>query len=181
MLEPFIGQISMVGFNFAPRGWALCNGQLIAVSQNTALFSLLGTEFGGDGRTTFGLPDLRGRVPMHQGEGPGLSFRQLGAKGGVEEVTLNQLEMPTHNHTAMVKPRASSQIADESSPASHFPAVETTGRDQVDGYRSESDVEMGGTEITTAGAGGNQPHTNVQPYQVVNFVIALQGVYPSRS
>jgi microcystin-dependent protein len=181
MVDPYIGQISMVGFNYAPQGWALCDGQILPVSQNTALFSLLGTRFGGNGRTTFGLPDLRSRVPMHQGQGPGLSLRRLGEKGGVEDVTLNQLQMPTHDHTATVKPRASSQVADESSPANHFPAVETTGRNQIDGYRADADVEMGSAEVFTTNAGGSQAHMNVQPFQVINFVIALVGVYPPRS
>lgn len=171
----------MVGFNFAPQGWALCDGQLLSVSQNTALFSLLGNRFGGDGRTTFGLPDLRSRVPMHQGHGLGLSFRQIGQTGGTERVALNPLELPAHNHEAVVKPKASSQVADESSPDNHFPAVETTGRNQVDGYRANADVEMGATEVTTTNTGGNQAHTNVQPFQVVNFVIALVGNYPPRS
>jgi microcystin-dependent protein len=181
MLEPYIGQISMVGFNWAPRGWAKCDGQLLPISSNEALFSLIGTIYGGDGRTTFALPDLRSRVPMHQGRGPGLSFREIGQTGGTENVALNPLELPAHNHEAVVRPKASSQVANESSPDNHFPAVETTGRNQVDGYRANADVEMGATEVLTTNTGGNQAHTNVQPFQVINFVIALVGTYPSRN
>lgn len=172
-MDPFIGQIVMFGGHFAPRGWALCNGQLLAIASNTALFSILGTTYGGDGRTTFGLPDLRGRVPMHAGHGPGLSDRRLGQKFGVETMTLTQAEMPSHTHTAAMQ--ASGGTASSTSPAGMLLATP----EDVEIYGSGDPVS--GPTITVGNAGGSQAFNVIQPTQVVNYIIALQGIYPSRS
>ncbi|KNG92941.1 phage tail protein [Pseudaestuariivita atlantica] len=177
MGEPFLGEIKMGGWNFAPRGWAMCDGQLLPIASYTALFSLLGTMFGGDGRTSFGLPELRGRFPMHQGNGPGLSPAVMGQKAGVEEVALTVNEMPSHNHNVTL--RADPAAANSTDP---------TGRILGNGFtayrnnRSPSnDVSFDAAAIQQSNAGGNLPHYNMPPYQVVNFVIALQGLFPSRS
>lgn len=170
-MEPFLGQIIMFAGNFAPRGWALCDGQLLPIAQNTALFSILGTTYGGDGRTTFGLPELRGRVAMHAGSGPGLTTRRLGEKSGVEQVTLNIGQIPSHNHNVSVG--VSTATGEESDPttilSSHAGAFN----------EDPSGANLGG--VNQSNAGGNQPHTNVQPYQCVNYIIALQGIFPSRN
>lgn len=172
-MDPFIGEIVMFAGNFAPRGWAFCEGQLLPISQNTALFSILGTIYGGDGRTTFALPDLRGRVPMHPGHGPGLSSRRLGEKTGVEQTILNVTNMPSHSH---------SMTASANGPAQVNPAggsLPTNGRGEANIYASGGGtVPMG--SVTTP-AGGNQPFSNVQPSLCVNYIIAMVGVFPSRS
>lgn len=174
MSEPFIGQIIMFGGNFAPRGWALCDGQLLPIAQNTALFSILGTTYGGDGRTTFALPDLRGRVPMHEGNGPGLSQRRLGEKGGVEGVTLSLAEIPQHTHDAKcVAPAGNSNDA-----AGNFWA-DDAGVASGTYHTGPANANMNAGAI--ANAGGSQSHTNVQPFLCVNFIIALQGTFPSRN
>ncbi len=174
MSEPFIAEIIMFGGNFAPRGWAFCDGQLLAISQNTALFSLLGTTYGGDGRTTFGLPDLRGRVPVHPGTGPGLTTRYLGQKGGTETETLNVNQIPAHTHTA----RGTSSKGTDQDPAGNVWAKEAVGATAV--YASGSaDTSLHASAI--ANAGGSQYHNNIQPYTCVNFIIALVGLYPSRT
>jgi microcystin-dependent protein len=172
MSEPFIGQIEMTGYNYAPQGWALCNGQLLSIAQNTALFSLLGTTYGGNGQTTFGLPDLRGRMPVHQGQGPGLSNRVMGEAAGSETVTLNQGEMPQHNHTVA----AQSGPGNSTNPSNNFPAA-SSARDNI--YSNSSNALMNQMEIGLTG--GSQPHDNMPPFLTVNFIIALQGIYPSRS
>lgn len=156
--EPFIGEIRMFGFNFCPRGWTGADGQLLAISSNTALFSLYGTIYGGDGRTTFGLPDLRGRVPMHAGSGPGLSTYAQGQKGGVEGVTLTTAQMPAHNHTYVML---------------------TNGMGNTDGIPQRA----GGGEqnIATSDTGGGQSHENRQPYLVIRYCVALTGTFPSRN
>lgn len=173
MSEPFIGQIKMVGFNFAPRGWALCEGQLVAITQNEALFSILGTTYGGDGRTTFGLPDLRGRVAIHSGGsiGPGLSERRLGSKSGTEQHQLTAAEIPSHTHTV----NASDLTPQEDDPAGNVWA----NSDGKSGYSSTADGTMHASAVSTAG--GGQPHENMQPFLAVAYVIALAGVFPSRS
>ena len=182
-MEPFIGQIMMFGGNFAPRGWALCNGQLLSIAENTALFSILGTTYGGDGRTTFGLPDLRGRAPVHAGMGPGLMDRPLGSKGGSEAVTLTVGQMPTHDHTVQV-PGTSDQ-GNVDSPADAQLAMVAGGQGR--GNASRAPYNQGGTSdagmlpFQTGQAGGTAPHDNMSPYQAVNFIIALQGLFPSRS
>lgn len=171
MSEPFVGEIRMFAGNFAPRGWALCDGQLLAVSQNDALFSLLGTIYGGDGRTTFGLPDLRGRVPLHAGSGPGLTPRALGSRGGSENETLTVNQLPGHSHQLS----ASSSIAGDSNPAGNF-LGRTTNLDLYSGDTPDSGLAGSAVSAT----GGGQGHTNLMPFLCVNFIIALFGIYPSR-
>ena len=171
MSEPFVGEIRMFAGNFAPRGWALCDGQLLAVSSNDALFSLFGTIYGGDGRTTFGLPDLRGRVPVHSGSGPGLSPRSIGQKSGSESVTLTSTQLPTHTHSL----QGSTDPATTPDPSGNVFA-----RTSGDVYGSDfSASDMNGAAVSNRG--GNQSHTNLMPFQVVNFIVALVGVYPSRT
>lgn len=161
----------MFAGNFAPRGWAFCDGQLLAVSQNDALFSLLGTIYGGDGRTTFGLPDLRGRLPIHAGTGPGLSPRRLGAKAGEEKVTLTVNQLPSHGHPM----RASSNTANALNPGN---ALAATAQSQVYFNRDEGMVNLSPGSI--ANTGGSRSHTNLMPFLCVHFIIALFGIYPSR-
>lgn len=172
MSEPFVGEIRMFAGNFPPRGWAFCDGQLLAVSQNDALFSLFGTIYGGDGRTTFGLPDLRGRVPVHAGHGPGLSERRLGSKAGAEQVTLTTNQLPNHTHSSKVSPNYGSRSnPEESVLAKNIKEV---------GYSSEPpDGSMNSSSITNVG--GSQSHTNLMPFLCVNFIVSLIGIYPSRS
>jgi microcystin-dependent protein len=179
MSEPFIGQISLFGFNFAPRGWAHCNGQILQISQNTALFSLLGTTYGGDGRTTFGLPDLRGRVPIHPGQGTGLSNYAWGQRGGAENIPLNVQQMPAHNHVATTTIHGFSGPGNDRSPEDHAWA-ESDDRDYTD---QAPDVDLGSAsaQTTIQATGGGQAHENRQPYLALYFGIALQGVYPSRN
>jgi microcystin-dependent protein len=180
MSEPFVGQIMMVGFNFAPRGWAFCDGQLLPISQNQALFSLLGTTYGGDGRTTFALPDLRGRAAIHQGAGPGLTPRNMGQKAGAEHVTLNASTMPIHGHSAQGQMKASTSDAQTDEPAGKVLAKATRG-DVYGDPANLTDMASQSVSVTVDdNAGAGQPHENMQPYQVVNFIIALQGLYPSR-
>jgi microcystin-dependent protein len=174
MSSPFLGEIRMVGLNFAPNGWAFCNGQLLSISQNTALFSLLGTNFGGNGTTTFGLPDLRGRVPIHTGQGTGLSNYVLGQSEGVENVTLLYNNMPIHTH--LVNAVASGGNA--ASPQGNLPAIESTGT-SLDYSNAAANVTMNAAMI--GNAGGNVPFSVVQPYLTVNFIIALVGIFPSRN
>ncbi|WOD42074.1 phage tail protein [Hwangdonia lutea] len=171
--DPFIGQISMFAGNFAPRGWAFCDGQLLPISQYSALFSILGTTYGGDGRTTFALPDLRGRVPMHNGNGPGLTSRQLGQKFGSETNTLTVNQMPSHSHTV----NAVTEDGNQSVPIGNLPA----GTKVLDKEYSNaaSNTTMNANMINASG--NNQPVNNIQPVLVINYIIALQGVYPSRN
>jgi len=171
MSEPFVGEIRMFAGNFAPRGWAFCDGQLLAVSQNDALFSLLGTIYGGDGRTTFGLPDLRGRIPIHAGHGPGLSERRLGAKGGEEKVTLTVNQLPSHSH----KISQSSTAATGNSPTD----AQIGDSPSIDIYtESAPSVNLASSAITNTG--GSRSHTNLLPFLCIHFIIALVGIYPSR-
>ena len=174
MADPFIGEIRAVGFNFAPTGWAQCNGQLLAISQNTALFSLLGTYYGGDGKTTFALPNLQGYAPMDQGSGPGLSTRVVGEMGGEPSVTLLTPQMPAHTHAAA---NAAASTAD--APTNAVFGGGGRGKEPAFAPATGSTTLMNGAAVGTAG--GNQPHNNMPPYLVLNFIIALQGVYPSRS
>ncbi len=176
MSEPFIAEIKMTGTNFAQRGWAKCDGQLLQIAQNTALFSLLGTTFGGDGRTTFGLPGLRGRAPMHPGTGPGLTQRRLGQRGGTETVALTTpAQMANHGHTMKVV----GSLADQSSPVGNSLA-QSQGRGGFNLYDND-DNKAAMAPDALAQTGGGQPHDNMQPFAVVCFIIALQGVFPSRS
>lgn len=174
MSNPFLGEIRMFGCNFAPRGWAFCNGQLLSITQNTALFSLLGTTYGGNGTTTFGLPDLRGRVPIHFGTGPGLSPYSQGQIGGTENVTLLTTQIPAHNHTV----NAVGTGGNQASPVGNLPAVESTGTSQNFSNGGVTGQMNAGTINPT---GGSQAHPNLQPYQTLNFCIALTGIFPSRS
>ncbi len=171
MSEPFVGEIRMFAGNFAPRGWALCDGQLLAISQNDALFSLLGTIYGGDGRTTFGLPDLRGRIPIHAGTGPGLSPRPLGQKGGAETETITLNQLPSHTHTIQF----STSPGTQSNPDGEFLGASPNVRVFVP---IPPIVNMASTAISGVGGGGS--HTNVMPFLCINFIIALFGIYPSR-
>lgn len=172
MSEPFIGEIRMFGFNFAPRGWAMCNGQLLAIAQNTALFSLLGTTYGGNGQTTFALPELRGRVPMHWGQGPGLSPYSQGQMGGSETVTLVTTQIPAHSHTVQCS-------SDDATSGDPFNCVPSAFPQKIYAGAPTPGRVMNPTMIT--GGGSNQPHANIQPYCVVNFCIALEGIFPSRN
>jgi microcystin-dependent protein len=171
MSEPFLAEIRIFGFNFAPRGWALCDGQILPISQNQALFSLLGTIYGGDGRTTFALPDLRGRVPIQVGSNAGSNYT-LGQKGGEETYSLSNAEMPNHTHTA----QGTSDMGDTPTPGGKLLADSTPS----ELYQGASDlVPMHAGTIGSQGA--NQGHENMQPFQVLNFCIALQGLFPSRN
>ena len=171
-MEPLLGQIQAFGFNFAPRGWAFCNGQLLPISQNQALFALLGTTYGGDGRTTFGLPDLRGRVSFAFGSGPGLSNYVIGEKGGAETVTLNTNQIPSHSHTA----NAANESANSNRPTGNVLASPETNI-----YRENQapDTQMHANII--GDTGGGQSHPNIQPFLVINWCIALDGTFPSRN
>lgn len=204
--DPFLGEIRWVPYNFAPRGWASCDGQLLPIAQNTALFSLLGTTFGGNGQTTFALPDMRGRMPIHVGQGPGLTERHLGESAGNETHTLSVSEMPAHDHglsnhahvipALAVDVRASSAAATAVDPAGNVLAAAS-----VSGHGSPkvtkiyatgaADVSLGASGVTlpsftdpasamTASTGGGQPHSRMQPYLTIRCIIALVGIYPSR-
>jgi len=176
MSEPFVAEIRIFAFNFPPRGWALCNGQLLPISQNTALFSLLGTTYGGNGISTFGLPDLEGSAPLMPGQGPGLSLYDLGQTGGETAVTLLESEMPVHTHTV----RANSGAGTQSSPSNADWASAKILRQGINLYtQSAPNTTMNPQAFATAGA--STPHNNMPPYLVLNFCIALQGVFPPRS
>jgi microcystin-dependent protein len=172
MAEPYMGEIRMFGFNFAPVGWQMCNGQLLSISENEALFNLIGTTYGGNGTSTFALPDLRGRVAIHIGRGNGLSQYVFGQTGGAESVTLTQSQMPTHAHAV----DASSALASGGRPSGAVLA-----RSGTDIYAAAPDgsTTMNAGMIGTTGS--NLPHPNIQPYLALNFCIALQGIFPSRS
>ena len=172
MAEPFIGEIRMFAGTFNPRGWAFCDGQLLSISQNEALFSLLGTTYGGDGRTTFALPDMRGRLPLHVGTGPGLSPRPLGSKGGAEKETITQPELPSHTHTM----QGSSVNANQAGPQGRVTAASLA----VDLYQSGAPSDpMSGDAVTFVGGDGS--HNNIMPFLCLNFIIALFGIFPSRN
>ena len=171
MSEPFLAEVRIVGFNFAPRGWAFCDGQILPINQNQSLYSLLGTTYGGDGRTTFALPDLRGRTPIHVGRSNGGEHHTLGQKSGEETHTLSANEMPQHNHVLM---------------ATNDTASSTNGTNRVLGSTTsdvytEADPTVSLHAGTSINAGGGQAHENMQPYLAVNFCIALQGLFPSRN
>lgn len=172
--SPFIGEIMLFGGNFAPRGFAFCSGQILPIAQNTALFSILGTTYGGNGQTTFGLPDLRGRTPIHAGQGPGLSSYSLGQASGEENHTLIANELPTHAHNLAVQSAAGNSTA----AAGNVLAKEATGQTSV--YSNQApDAVMSGAAI--GGGGDNQPHNNLAPYLALNYCIALEGIFPSRN
>ncbi len=173
MSEPFLGCISIFGFNFPPRGWATCDGQLLPINQNQSLFSLLGTTYGGDGRTSFGLPDLRGRAPMHAGNGAGLSSRTLGQRLGDERVTLTTAQIPPHSHAA----NASTVNATAATPQGNLPAP-TVGSFNV--YGDPANLTPGAPGQVNEGGGGGA-HNDMQPYLALNFCISLVGIFPSRN
>jgi microcystin-dependent protein len=172
MANPFVAEIRIFPFNFAPKGWAFCDGQLLPISQNTALFSLLGTTYGGDGKSNFALPNMQGNAPMHPGQGPGLSLHDLGETGGSVTVTLLESEIPSHTHALM----ASSQDGTDQQPANELLA---SGIGLAQYAPPSALADLNAVAITPAG--GNQPHNNLQPYLTLNFCIALQGVYPPRT
>lgn len=175
MASPFVAEIIMFAGNFAPRGHALCNGQILPIAQNTALFSLLGTTYGGNGTSNFALPDLQGRLPMHSGQGAGLTSRSLGEKAGTEIVTLTISQLPAHNHTVS---QGFGSAANSPSPLGCYPAVPASGTP----YSGTTGAQMAaGTATNLASSGGSQAHNNLMPSQCVNFIIALQGVFPARN
>jgi microcystin-dependent protein len=168
MSDPFIGEIQIYGFNFAPRGWSFCSGQILSIAQNSALFSLLGTTYGGNGIQTFGLPNMTGRTPLHTGQGSGLSNRTLGELAGSEGVTLLTTQIPSHTHTFS---------ANSSDANTVLPTGNSLAKSSSNLYAAQNN----GAIMQPLGiTGGNQPHNNMQPYAVLNFCIALQGIYPSR-
>ncbi len=177
MAEPFLGQIQPFGFNFAPRGWAMCNGQILPIAQNTALFSLLGTTYGGNGQTTFALPNLQSRWPIHFGQGPGLSAYDLGQMSGSESVTLTINEMPAHNHPATAALNASSATKVGTTPAANL----LGGASIYVGGASDSVMAAGSVVPTVGINGGSQPTGILPPYLAINWCIALEGIFPSRN
>jgi microcystin-dependent protein len=176
MADPFVAEIRIFPFNFAPRGWAFCNGQLLPISQNTALFSLVGTYYGGDGKSTFALPNLQGSAPMHPGQGPGLSLHDLGETGGVENVTLLQSEMPAHAHSLV----ASNEIGEDRKSGNEAVARSTGG--PLYGPLPVAPAALTAmAQEAVAPMGGSLPHNNMMPYLTLSFCIALQGVFPPRA
>jgi len=175
-MDPFVAEIRMFPFNFAPRGWAWCNGQLLPISQNTALFSLLGTTYGGDGRSTFGLPNLQGSAAMFWGQGPGLSLHDIGETGGSETVTLVINELPAHTHTANGKTSGGT-----ANPSNMVWGTSNAAKVAANFYTPPPPSAVIMHPVALSTAGGNQPHNNMMPYQALYFNIALQGVYPPRS
>lgn len=171
MSDPFVAEIRIFGGNFAPRNWAFCDGQLLPLSQNTALFSLLGTTYGGNGKSNFALPDLQGRAPMQWGQGPGLSLRDIGEQGGSAAVTLTQAEIPAHSHSL----RAAADPADLQSPA----PTRSMARSSVSAYAPAANLVA--MAPTLQAQGGDQPHNNRQPYLGLSFIIALTGIFPPRT
>jgi microcystin-dependent protein len=172
-MDPFVAEIRIFPFNFAPKGWAFCDGQILPLSQNTALFSLLGTTYGGDGKSNFALPNMQGNAPMHPGQGPGLSLHDLGETGGSDTVSLLESEIPSHSHIL----RADSDSADQPAPSPARSLARSTG-----GFAwNPTFAQTSFNDNAIAPAGGDQPHNNMQPYLTLNFCIALQGVYPPRT
>jgi microcystin-dependent protein len=174
MSDPFVAEIRIFAGNFAPKGWALCNGQILPISQNTALFSLLGTTYGGDGKSTFALPDMQGAAPMQAGQGPGLSLRDLGEMGGSQDVTLIETEIPAHTHVLS----GSSLGPDDNDPAADKVLTDSVGGG-IYSTATTPVTQMHPQALSVAG--GSLPHNNMPPYLVLNFLISLQGIYPARS
>lgn len=176
MADPFVAEIRIFPFNFAPKGWAFCNGQILPISQNTALFSLLGTVYGGDGKSTFALPNLQGSSPMHPGQGQGLSLRDLGQIGGSQSVTLITSEMPVHAHFVG---RAKGGDGDSVTPVASVWAQSPAGRGAAALYAPSANAKVN-PFFSLGPTGGSLPHNNMQPYLTLSFCIALQGVFPQR-
>ena len=179
MSEPFLAEVRLFGFNFPPRNWAFCDGQILPINQNQSLYSLLGTTYGGDGRTSFGLPDLRGRAPVHSGgsAGSGLTSRPLGNKSGWETETLTAAQIPSHTHTSTAR-KASTDTATATTPTGNLPATVSPG---FNVYGDAASSPTPGGVVQVESVGGGQSHNNMQPYLVVTFCIALQGLFPSRN
>jgi microcystin-dependent protein len=175
MMDPFVAEIRIFPFNFPPRGWAFCDGQLLAISQNTALFSLLGTTYGGNGKSNFALPDLQGRAPMHPGQGPGLSLHDLGETGGSETVSLLETEMPSHSHGMF----GTVEDGTQGTLTNGVTLARSVGGSLYQSNSSSGLVAMNADALTPTG--GDNPHNNMQPYLTLNFCIALQGVFPPRT
>ena len=174
MADPFVAEVRMFPFNFAPKGWAFCDGQILPISQNTALFSLLGTTYGGDGKSIFALPDMQGNAPMHPGQGPGLSLHDLGETGGSETVSLLQSEIPSHSHALMASATNSSKPTPANNSLTKIAANATP-------YVAPAGAPLTAfADQALAPAGGDQPHNNMQPYLTLSFCIALQGIFPAR-
>lgn len=173
MSEPFVAEIRIFAGNFAPRSWAFCNGQLLPVSQNTALFSLIGTTYGGDGRTTTALPNLQGRAAMHPGRGPGLTSRRLGQKGGANSVTLSEAQMPSHSHSLAAEAEAGESLNPDNNSLARSSGAFSYQQDSSNNIVSLSSSSVGNS-------GDNQAHNNLQPLIAINYIIALQGIYPPR-
>ncbi len=179
MAEPFLAEVKIVGFNFAPRGWAFCDGQLLPINQNQSLYSLLGTIYGGDGRTTFGLPDLRGRVPIHVGASPDGSQHDLGQRAGTETETLSAAQTPSHTHAFKVATAdATLQRVENANPAVTTKSV--LAKANVSMYREAGNAQALSSQAITS-VGGGQAHENMQPFLALQFCIALQGLFPSRN
>ena len=177
MSDPFLGEIKMFGGNFAPRGYAFCSGQLLSIAQYSALFSILGTTYGGDGRTTFGLPDLRGRSPVHSGNGPGLPTIRLGEKSGAPTTTLTVANLPPHSHTGTATLKASGNPADTDDPSGNHLGLANAYSTQA----ASVDMASGGADVTTNATGSGAAVNNYHPYQGIHFIIALAGTFPTRS
>lgn len=182
-MEPFIGQILLFGGNFAPRGWALCDGQLLPISQNTALFSILGTTYGGDGRSTFALPDLRSRVPVHAGTGPGLSPKTLGQRGGTESTQLTINNLPPHTHNAVSTVNCVTDSGNTNEAVGNYWSKDLGSQSATYNSSSTNIGQMNSGAVTTqlGNTGGGQSIDNMQPYQTLNYIIALTGLFPSRN
>ncbi len=175
-MDPFVAEIRIFPFNFAPNGWAWCDGQLLPLSQNTALFSLLGTTYGGDGKSNFALPNLQGNAPMHPGQGPGLSLHDLGETGGSETVSLLESEIPAHSHSMLAH---NGDQADAQNPSPNTALAQSANGFAYQSNTSQNLIQLNPNILTPAG--GDQPHNNMQPYLTFCFCIALQGVYPPRT
>ncbi len=181
MSEPFIGEIKMFAGTFAPRGYAFCSGQLISISQNSALFAILGTTYGGDGQSTFGLPDLRGRIPVGAGTGPGLTGRILGERSGTESVTLLSTNLPAHTHAVSLSSPATTSLGTLMEPGSGAIPAASNQRNAQYAPSASANTTLPGSNGNTGSAGNNTPVSIVQPYLGMNFIIALQGIFPSRN
>ncbi|HEY1473318.1 MAG TPA: tail fiber protein [Pseudolabrys sp.] len=179
MANPFVGEIRCFGFNFAPAGWAMCNGQLMSISQNTALFSILGTTYGGDGQSTFGLPNLQGQIPMHWGNGPGGFNTTIGQVQGAATVTLLSTQMPVHNHGVASELIGAGGIGEHAAAPTNNTFIGPSAPDQI--YSTSPTINASFLNSAIGSTGGSIPHDNMQPFLVLNFCIALLGIFPTRN